>query len=1043
MCKREANSKSDICNVKINSRPKIKKMKSKLVLIIVIAISLFFPKVNFGQAPVMGTADEFVIFTSVGAVTNSGLPYLTRLTGNVGTNSGSSTGFGNVDGDMCDGNPQSAQAAIDVLALYNELNIAIPTFFPLPLMGSGQILVPGVHLISTPATLNLDLIFDALGDPTAVFIVQINGTFATAANSKVKLVNGALACNIFWKVEGAVSMASGTSMKGTVIANNAAIAMSVGDTLEGRLLSTNGGITLNNLFGYTPIGCGSAVLTGPLAPNLASTACYAIFTSIGPVNNSGITTVVGDIGTNSALTLGYNPLLVTGMIHPVPDASTAACAADLANVYSYLNALPADIILLYPALFGRNLELTPHTYLMNAAVTFTDTLYLNAQGDPNAVFVIQVNGAFGTSVNSRVVLTNGAQAENVYWKIDGAVSINDFSIFNGTIVCAGAIDLTTGVQLNGRALTVNGAISTTAVDVIMPLGCGTVSAPLIIIEPNDQIACVGDSVSFIVTATGTGLTYQWRRGSVNLVDGGNISGATNDTLTIDPVGPADFATDYNVIVNGLYSPSDTSMNVSLTMTSGASITMQPVDQSICLGDSVSFFIATSDTGLTYQWRDGLVNLINGGNISGATSDTLTIDPAFISDTSSFYNVIVSGGCGGDTSINVSLQIATAPIIVLNPADQTICVGDSVSFVITSTGTGLTYQWRDGSTNLINGGNISGATNDTLTINPVTVSDSSSFYNVIVMGGCSLNDTSNNVSLTVTPLPIAIATSNSPVCTADSLNLFAQTVAGATYAWSHTGGFSSIMQNPSIVSAAMSDAGTYTLFVTANGCTSLPATVNVVVTNCTVDLTVVKTVNNTSPIVGTSVIFTIIASNIGMADATGVVVTDILQSGYTYVSSTVTAGIYDPLTGDWTIGNLNSGTSETLTITVTVNATGIYTNTAGISGNEIDPSLSDNTSTTETFPTEFHIPEGFSPNGDGINDVFVILGINNYPENKFEIFNRWGNKVFKASPYTNTWDGKATEGLRIGGDELPVGTYFYVLDLGDGSEIFKGTIYLNK
>ncbi len=97
----------------------------------------------------------------------------------------------------------------------------------------------------------------------------------------------------------------------------------------------------------------------------------------------------------------------------------------------------------------------------------------------------------------------------------------------------------------------------------------------------------------------------------------------------------------------------------------------------------------------------------------------------------------------------------------------------------------------------------------------------------------------------------------------------------------------------------------------------------------------------------------------------------------------------------------------------------------------------------TTSTTLNIPEGFSPNSDGTNDLYVIQGIGNYPKNKFSIFNRWGNQVFEAAPYTNTWNGKSTEGLRIGGDELPVGTYFYILDLGDGSPVKKGYIYLNR
>lgn len=93
--------------------------------------------------------------------------------------------------------------------------------------------------------------------------------------------------------------------------------------------------------------------------------------------------------------------------------------------------------------------------------------------------------------------------------------------------------------------------------------------------------------------------------------------------------------------------------------------------------------------------------------------------------------------------------------------------------------------------------------------------------------------------------------------------------------------------------------------------------------------------------------------------------------------------------------------------------------------------------------DFNIPEGFSPNGDFINDLFVIRGIVNYPNNTFVIFNRWGNKIYEASSYLNTWDGRATKGLRVGGEELPIGIYFYVLDLGNGSGIYKGTIYLNR
>jgi len=436
-------------------------MKTTLIPILTAIVLYLIPTLNFAQAPPLGVAAGFVLFSTDGAVSNSGISH---ITGNVGTNNGSSTAFGNVNGVMHDGDGVSAQCAADLLIAYNQLNSTVPTFFPASLLGNGQTLIPGVYSITSASTLNLDLTLNAQGDPNAVFIFQIDGPLSTNADSKVKLLNGALACNVFWKVEGLVSMASGTSFKGTIIANNSAINMNTGDTLEGRALSTAGAVTIDGVLAYTPIGCGSPVLTGPIAPNLGGASCYAIFSSNGAVSNSGITTVAGDIGTNVGATTGYDPLLVAGTIHPIPDGSTAQCAADLLVAYNYLNTLSPDIELLYPPLFGRNLVLTPHVYLMGGAATFTDSLYLNAQGNPDAVFIIQLNGALTTSTYSKVKLMNGAQSKNVYWKIEGAVTINNYSTFCGTIVCnngaLGAIN--TGVVLDGRALTTNGAFTTTA-----------------------------------------------------------------------------------------------------------------------------------------------------------------------------------------------------------------------------------------------------------------------------------------------------------------------------------------------------------------------------------------------------------------------------------------------------------------------------------------------------------------------------------------------------------------------------------------------------
>jgi gliding motility-associated-like protein len=95
-----------------------------------------------------------------------------------------------------------------------------------------------------------------------------------------------------------------------------------------------------------------------------------------------------------------------------------------------------------------------------------------------------------------------------------------------------------------------------------------------------------------------------------------------------------------------------------------------------------------------------------------------------------------------------------------------------------------------------------------------------------------------------------------------------------------------------------------------------------------------------------------------------------------------------------------------------------------------------------FVSAVFVPESFSPNGDGINDSFKIPGIEGYPNNSITIFNRWGGKIYEGAGYDNAsvvWDGASPDAL-IGGNSS-TGTYFYVLDLGNGTEPLTGFIQL--
>jgi hypothetical protein len=97
--------------------------------------------------------------------------------------------------------------------------------------------------------------------------------------------------------------------------------------------------------------------------------------------------------------------------------------------------------------------------------------------------------------------------------------------------------------------------------------------------------------------------------------------------------------------------------------------------------------------------------------------------------------MTSNGCiSSATNVTINAQ-PQPPVIITEPVNQAVCIGNPVSFSVVAMGSGLLYQWRRGITNLINGGNISGATSDTLTIDPVNFSDAAGSYNVIVTGTC--------------------------------------------------------------------------------------------------------------------------------------------------------------------------------------------------------------------------------------------------------------------------------------------------------------------
>ena len=904
-------------------------MKNKLKLLIIAFIAfLALPKLSFGQAPNLGAVADFALFSTAGAVTSSSTPiHLTHITGDIGSAPASITGFGNVDGVLYQGGTEFADASTDLVAAHAFLDGLTPTNVLATPFGGGNILTPGVHSIVNAAIwLTGEIILDAQNDPNAVFVFQLDGAFNTSANAKVTLINEAQACNVFWKVEGAVTMGAGTYMAGTVIANNDFISMAAGDTLQGRALSINGAVSVNEVLVYLPLGCGSPLPTGPPLPVLNSVECYALFSSDGPVQDNFETFAIGDVGSNLGSALGYDPLKVTGTIHPIPDASTAQCATDLGVIYNDLNALPHDIELMEPTLFGHNLVLTPHTYLMLSAVTFTDTLYLNAQGNPDAVFIFKINGAFATSTFSQVILMNGAQAENVYWKIDGAVEINDFSIFNGTFVSAGAINLFTGVVLNGRALTTVGALNTFSAEVNTPTG---ITDPAGTIVGSDTV-CQGETgVIYSVPPINNATSYTW-----TLPAGTTItSGANTDSITVDfdPTAPAGT---WIITVQGNSTCGSGTISPDFEVEIIESPVMDTIaDQSVCANDSSSTIaFSGGSAGTTYDWTNDNTSIGLAANGSGDINPFQGINNGSNPEIATITVIPSNNGCEGD-SITFQITVSNAPMVdaVL---DQEICSDDSTTLVVLTGGsTGTTYDWTNDNTS------IGLAANGTGDINPFQ----------------GINNGSNPEVATITVIP-----SN-------------------------------------------------------NGCAGASITFQITVSNSP----------QIDPVMDQEICHNEYSSTIVFSGGS-------TNTSYDWTNDNTSIGLAASGTGDINSfqGTNTAASPEEALVTVTASNNGCQ-----------GDSTTFNIIVTKCF--DFNIPEGFSPNGDNVNDFYVVRGIEHFPNNSFVVFNRWGAKLFEASPYQNNWDGKSSIGLVVGGDELPVGTYFYVLNLGDGSDVYKGTIYLNR
>jgi hypothetical protein len=186
---------------------------------------------------------------------------------------------------------------------------------------------------------------------------------------------------------------------------------------------------------------------------------------------------------------------VFGTIHAA-DAVAAQAQVDLTAAYNDAagrtpaTALPGDI---------GGMTLTPGVYNASSSLGITGTVTLDGQGDPNAVFIIQVGSALTTASGSVVNLINGAQACNVFWQVGSSATLGTGSTFNGNILALTSITATTGANVNGRLLARNGAV-TLDTNVVSRADCAPTPTPTVTVT---QTVTATPTVTVTATVTAT------------------------------------------------------------------------------------------------------------------------------------------------------------------------------------------------------------------------------------------------------------------------------------------------------------------------------------------------------------------------------------------------------------------------------------------------------------------------------------------------------------------------------------------------------------
>jgi hypothetical protein len=343
--------------------------------------------------------------------------------------------------------------------------------------------------------------------------------------------------------------------------------------------------------------------------------------------------------------------------------------------------------------------------------------------------------------------------------------------------------------------------------------------PVILAPPVSFTTNLGAPAAFTVVAYGTAPQYQW------LKDGAIVPGALSASYTIASTVAADQAS-YSVVVSNVYGVVTSAPPAVLTVIAPPIIVGQPQSRTNGAGTVATFTVAANGTTPSYQWMKNGSDLTDGGNVSGASTATLTLSNVQQSDVAA-YTVFLSNPAGGDTSAPATLTVIDAPVLTSQPQSRTNNAGTMATFAVSASGSPATYQWYRNATNLlVNSINISGASTPVLILSNVLGADRGA-YSVVVSNGAGFV-TSLNALLTVID-PVITSQPANQTNSVGTTAVFSVTAVGTAplkYQWRWEGSelsgeTNSILSLPNI---ADSDAGSYTVVITntAGSVTSAPA-----------------------------------------------------------------------------------------------------------------------------------------------------------------------------------------------------------------------------